>query len=114
MKSIIKVGIMTFAFGLVLIGAGTVNAQDRRDARRERRDQIRDARQEYREDLRSGKNMRKSAKEYRKEVRDARRDYRRDVRRGSNGWYIYNNGRRGTFYPFATYVYRNGRFYRRY
>lgn len=82
MKYLLRTGLLAFAFGLMLIGVDTANAQNRnREARREYRDDVRDARREYREDLREGKSRRKAMREYREEMRDARRDYRRDTRR---------------------------------
>ena len=115
MKNILKFGIISFAFGLIFIGAESVNAQTtRREARREYRDEVRDARRDMRRDIRRGENRRDARREFREERREARQDYRRTVRRSGNGWYIYNNGRRGAFYPTARYYYRNGRFIRRY
>ncbi|MCA1590212.1 MAG: hypothetical protein LC730_04465 [Acidobacteria bacterium] len=117
MKKIVNFGIISFVFGLMLFGADTLNAQtrreNRREARQERREEIREARRDYREDIREGRNPRAARRELRREVREARRDFRRDVRRGSRGWYYYSRGRR-VYYPYATYYYRNGRFIRRY
>lgn len=112
MKNILKIGIISFAFGLIFLTAGTADAQNRHAAREYRKD-VRDAQKDYYKDIRKGKNPYKAAREYNNDVRDARRDYIRDVRRGNNGWYYYQNNRR--FYrPFATWTFNNGRFYRRY
>lgn len=113
MKKILKIGIISFAFGLILFGTESVNAQNRTEARRERREEVRDARRDYRKDIRKGENPREARREFREDRRDARRDYRNSVRRGRTGWYYYNNGR-SVFYPFARYYYRNGRFIRRF
>lgn len=117
MKKFIKIGIVSAALGVVLVGADTANAQDRRENRREERqemrEEIRDARRDYRDDIRDGENRRRARREYRREVREARRDYRRDVRRGRDGWYWYQNGRRYTR-PFSQWNYRNGWFYQIY
>lgn len=137
MKNILKYGVFSLvaAFGLILVGADSADAQNRREARREyRRDrgearreysrEVREARREYRDDIRDGDNRREARREYRGEVRDARRDYRDDVRdarrervrnatRYNNGWYYYNSGRR-IYRPSTQWYYRNGYFYRRY
>ena len=114
MRNILKFGIISFAFsfGLVLATADTANAQNRREARREYRDEVRGARREYkgevresrrdyRDDVRSGQNRRDARREYRGEVRSSRRDYRDDVRESRRD---YRNDVRG---------YRNGRGLRR-
>lgn len=114
MRSILKAGIISFAFGLMFVATDVVNAQTmRQEARRERREEIREARREFRRDVRRGANRREARREMREEVRDARRDFRRNVRRGNTGWYYYSNGRR-VVYPYRTYHYRNGRFIRRF
>lgn len=80
MKNILKIGIVSFAFGLFFISADTVNGQTRRgerreyrgevrDARRDRNKEIREARREYRDDIRDGDNRRSARREYRGEVR---------------------------------------------
>lgn len=113
MKNLVKFGIVSAALGFIFVSADTANAQNRREARREYREEVRDARREYREDLWEGKNPRKARREYRREVREARREYRRDVRRDRRGWYYFNNGRR-IYRPYSQWRYRNGWFYRVY
>jgi hypothetical protein len=113
-KNILKFGIISFAFtiGLILVNADTVNAQNRRYATREYREDVRDARQDYRRRIRNG-DYRKAEREYREDLRDARREYVQNVRRDRYGWYWYQSGRR--FHrPFSTWNYNNGYFYRRY
>lgn len=114
MKNILKYGIVSFAmaFGLILVNADTANAQNRRGANREYRQDVREARRDYNRRVRNG-NYRKANREYREDLRDARREYVRNVRRSNNGWYWYSNGRR-MFRPSTTWVYRNGYFIRRY
>lgn len=114
MKNIFKYGIISFAFafGLILVNADTANAQNRRYANREYREDVRDARQDYRRRVRNG-DYRKANREYREDLRDARREYVQNVRRDRNGWYWYSNGRR-MYRPFSTWNYNNGYFYRRY
>lgn len=113
MRNILKIGIISFAFGLVFLSADTVNAQNRREARRDYREDVRDARRDYRRDIRKGDSRREAMRDYREELRDARRDYIRDVQRDRRGWFYYQNGRR-YHRPFAQWNYRNGWFYRRY
>lgn len=128
MRNILKFGIISlaFSFGLILTTADTANAQNRREARREYRDEVRDARREYRDDVRRGENRRDARREYRDDVRESRRDYRDDVRdyrrnnRGNRGlhrgWYYgrgHAYGRRSNNNS-VRYYYRNGRLYRRY
>ena len=112
MKNILKFGIISFAFGLIFLTADTANAQNRRYANREYREDVRDARQDYNRRVRNG-DRRKAVKEYREDVRDARQDYIQNVRRSSNGWYYYQNGRRYNR-PSSIWTYRSGRFFRRY
>ncbi len=114
MRNILKFGIISLAmvFGLVLVNAGTANAQSRQHAEREYRDDLRDAREDYNRRIRNG-DRRKAVKEYQEDLRDARREYVQNVNRDRYGWYWYQNGRR--FHrPFSTWNYRNGYFYRRY
>ena len=113
MKNLIKLGIMSGALGFMFVAADTVNAQSRRDERREYRQDVRRAQREYRDDIRDGDSRREARREYRNSVREARRDYRRDVRRGNDGWYWFQNGRRYVR-PFSQWNYRNGWFYQRY
>ena len=114
MKNILKFGILStaFAFGFILISADTANAQNRRYANREYREDIRDAREDYYRRMRNG-DRRKAIREYREDVRDARREYRRNVQRDRYGWYWYQGGRR-YHRPYSAWNYRNGYFYRRY
>lgn len=114
MRNILKFGIISFAmaFGLILVNAETTNAQTRRYANREYRQDTREARRDYNRRVREG-NYRKARKEYREDVRDARREYVRNVRRGSNGWY-WMQGSRRMYRPFSTWNYTNGYFIRRY
>ena len=116
MRKLIKLGIIpAMGLGLLFVTADVANAQTyRREARREYRDDVRDAQREYNRRVRRGENPRKARREYREDVRDARREFRDDIRRGNSGWYRYRNGRRIGFYPFASWIYRNGQFYRRY
>lgn len=114
MKNILKFGILSslFAFGLILFTAESANAQNRRYANREYRDDVREAREDYYRRLRNG-DRRKAVREYREDIQDARREYVQNVMRDRYGWYYYRNGRR--FHrPFSTWNYRNGYFYRRY
>lgn len=114
MKNLVKAGIIAFAFGLMFVmGADTVNAQSRREARREYREDIRDARRDYQRDLRRGRNPYRARREYMEEISEARREYRRNMMRGRTGWYYYRNGRRVVF-PYSRYNYRNGWLIRRY
>ena len=114
MKNILKYGIISFAFafGLILVNADTTNAQNRRGANREYREDVRDARQDYRRRVRNG-NVRKANREYREDVRDARREYVQNVRRDRNGYYWFQNGRRYNR-SFSQWNYQNGYFLRRY
>ena len=114
MKSIVKYGVMSMAlaFGVVLMNADTANAQNRRYANREYRQDMREARRDYQRRARNG-NYRKAVKEYREDVRDARRQYVQNVQRTSNGWYYYQGGRR-LYRPSSQWSYRNGYFIRRY
>jgi len=114
MRNILKFGILStaFLFGIILFSADTANAQDRRYANREYRDDIRDAREDYYRRMRNG-DRRKARREYREDLRDARREYIRNVQRDRYGWFWYQNGRR-YHRPFSTWNYRNGYFYRRY
>ena len=114
MKNILKFGILStaFVFGIILVSADTANAQDRRYANREYREDIRDAREDYYRRMRNG-DRRKARREYREDLRDARREYIRNVQRDRYGWFWYQNGRR-YHRPFSTWNYRNGYFYRRY
>jgi hypothetical protein len=82
--------------GMFLINTDSVDAQTWRNTRREYRREIK-----------------RERKQMRHELREARREYRRDVRRNRTGWYYYDKGRMYS-YPSTTYIYRNGRFYRRY
>ncbi|HEX2639911.1 MAG TPA: hypothetical protein VHL50_05040 [Pyrinomonadaceae bacterium] len=114
MKNVLKYGMMSFAlaFGLILVNADTANAQNRRYANREYRQDMREARRDYNRRVRNG-DYRKAQREYREDMRDARREYIQNVRRGSNSWYYYQNGRRYNR-PFSQWYYRNGYFIRRY
>ncbi len=114
MKNILKFGILSTAmsFGIILASADTANAQNRRYANREYRDDVREARQDYNRRVRNG-DRRKAVREYREDIRDARREYRSNVRRDRYGWFWYQNGRR-YHRPFSAWNYRNGYFYRRY
>ncbi len=112
MKSILKLGILTFAFGFIFVSAGTVNAQRqgrRTEARREYRKDVRDARQDYRRRVNNG-DYRKARREYREDIRDARKDYRKDTGRRVNRGYQVNRNRRVYSQRTRTY-YRNGRRY---
>ena len=113
MNNILKIAIISMTFGLFFVATDSASGQYVQRERREMRREIREARRDYRRDVRRGENRREARREYREEVREARRDFRRDVRRGTRGWYYYSNGRR-MYYPYATYIYRNGRFFRRY
>jgi hypothetical protein len=99
MRNILKFGIISFAFsfGLVLATADTANAQNRREARREYRDDVRGSRRDYRDDIRESRRNRSS--------RGLRRGW--TIGRG-NAW-----GRRDNRNS-TRYYYRNGRLYRRY
>jgi hypothetical protein len=115
MKNILKYGVVSFAmaFGLILVNADTANAQNRRYANREYREDVRDARRDYNRRVRNG-DYRKAQREYREDLRDARREYVQNVRRDRNGnWYWYSNGRR-MYRPSSVWIYRNGYFMRRY
>ncbi len=112
MKNILKFGIISFAFGLIFITADTANAQNRRGANREYREDVRDAREDYNRRVNNG-DTRKAVREYREDIRDARQERRQNVRRSSNGWYYYQNGRRYNR-PSSVWTYRSGRFFRRY
>ncbi|NOT48209.1 MAG: hypothetical protein HOP17_10740 [Acidobacteria bacterium] len=114
MKNILRFGIISFAFaaGVILVAPDSANAQNRRHANREYRDDIRDAREDYNRRVRQG-NYTKARREYREDIRDARREYVQNVRRDRNGWYWYQNNRR-YYRPFSMWNYRNGYFYRRY
>jgi hypothetical protein len=112
MKNILKFGIISFAFGLIFFTADTANAQNRRQANREYREDVRDARQDYNRRVRNG-DRRKAVKEYREDLRDARREYVQNVRRDRNGWYFMRNNRR-VYRPSSMWTYRNGYFMRRY
>jgi hypothetical protein len=96
MKTLLKAVLLSMTFGMFLISTDTADAQTWRQSRRE-----------YRRELK------RERKELRRDMRQARREYIRNVRRNRNGWYYYSNGRMYT-YPSTTYIYRNGRFYRRY
>lgn len=114
MRNLFKAGIVAFAFGLMLVGVDTANAQNRsnqREARREYRREVRDARRDYRQDIRQGESRRSARREYRDEIRDARRDYRQDTGRRINRGYYVSRSRRA--YPQQNYrvFYRNGRRY---
>lgn len=113
MKKLVKAGMIAFAFGLIFVGADTVNAQSRRSAEREYREDIRDAQRDYRRDLRRGRNPYRARREYIEEISNARREYRRNLMRGRYGWYRYRNNRR-VVYPYSRYNYRNGWVVRRY
>lgn len=114
MRKIIRFGIVSFAmaFGLILVNADTANAQNRRYANREYREDVRDARRDYNRRLRNG-DRRKAVREYREDVREARREYIQNVRRDRTGWYWFSNGRR-MHRPFSMWNYQNGYFIRRY
>lgn len=114
MKNILKLGVLSiaFAFGFILINADTANAQNRRGANREYRDDVREAREDYDRRMRNG-DRRKAQREYREDISDARREYRQNVQRDRSGWFWYQNGRR-YHRPASTWNYRNGYFYRRY
>lgn len=114
MRNILKFGMVSIAmvFGLVLVTADTANAQNRRYANREYREDIRDAREDYNRRVRNG-DYNKARREYREDIRDARREYVENVRRDRYGWYWYQNNRR-YYRPYSTWNYRNGYFYRRY
>ena len=114
MKNILKYGIVSFAmaFGLILVNAESVSAQNRRGANREYRQDTREARRDYNRRVRNG-DRRKAVREYREDMRDARREYVQNVRRDRNGWYWFQNGRRMNR-PFSTWNYQNGYFIRRY
>jgi hypothetical protein len=114
MRNIIKYGVFTFAmaFGLILVNADNANAQNRRYANREYRQDVREARRDYNRRMRNG-NRRKAIREYREDLRDARREYVQNVRRDRYGWYFFRNGRRYNR-PFASWTYQNGYFIRRY
>ena len=110
MRNLFKFASIAFAFGLLFVGAESVNAQSWRTVQRERREyreNVQDARRDYRNDIRRGENPYAARREYRDEVRDARRDYRRDTR--GNYWNrsYYNRG----YYPYNRYGYNN--YYRR-
>lgn len=116
MRNLLKLGIITFAFGLFFTGAVTVSAQNRetrREARREYREDIRDARRDRRRDIRSGSSRREANREFRQERRAARRQYRDETGRRINRGYYVSRSRRA--YPQQRYrtrvVYRNGRRY---
>ncbi|MEQ1763079.1 MAG: hypothetical protein ABL984_08040 [Pyrinomonadaceae bacterium] len=114
MKNILTFGILStaFVFGIILVSADTVNAQNRQYANREYRDDVREAREDYYRRMRNG-DRRKAEREYREDLRDARQEYVRNVQRDRYGWFWYQNGRR-YHRPFSTWNYRNGYFYRRY
>lgn len=114
MRNILRFGIISFAFaaGMILVAPDSANAQNRRYANREYREDIRDARQDYNRRMRNG-DRRKAVREYREDVRDARREYVQNVRRDRTGYYWFRNGRR-YHRPFASWNYNNGYFYRRY
>jgi hypothetical protein len=114
MKKLKTLGIISFALGVMFVGAESASAQSVRQERREMREDIRDARRDYRRDVRRGRNPVAARREMRREVREARREFRRETRRGVRGWYEYRNGRRLGFYPATTYIYRNGIIVRRY
>lgn len=115
MKNLVKAGIIAtaFVFGLMFVGADSVNAQSRRSAEREYRRDIREAQRDYQRDLRRGRNPYRARQEYLEEISEARREYRRNMMRGRTGWYYYRNGRRVVF-PYSRYNYRNGWLIRRY
>ncbi|HUR97979.1 MAG TPA: hypothetical protein VMZ26_07950 [Pyrinomonadaceae bacterium] len=108
MKKIKTIGIISFALGVMFVGASSASAQSMQEERREMRRDVRDARQDYRRDVRRGRDPVAARREMRRDVRQARREYRRETRRGVRGWYEYRNGRRMSFYPSTMYNYRNG------
>lgn len=114
MRNILRFGIVSIAmvFGFILVSADTANAQNRRYANREYREDVRDAREDYNRRMRNG-DRQKAVREYREDMRDARREYAQNVRRDRNGWYYYQNNRR-VYRPFSMWNYNNGYFYRRY
>jgi hypothetical protein len=112
MRKLVKLGIISFAFGIFFVGADSAQAQNRR-ATREYREDVRDARRDYRRDIRKGDSRREAQRDYNEELRDARRDYVRNVQRDRNGWFYYQNNRR-YYRPFSQWNYRNGYFIRRY
>lgn len=114
MKKLKTIGIISFALGVMFVGAEAASAQSVREERREMREEVRDARQDYRRDVRRGRNPVQARREMRRDIREARREFRRESRRGVRGWYEYRNGRRMGFFPATTYIYRNGVLVRRY
>ena len=108
MKKLKTIGIISFALGVIFVGANSASAQNVRQERREMREEVRDARQDYRRDVRRGKDPVKARREMRRDIRQARREYRQETRRGVRGWYEYRNGRRLGFYPSTMFIYRNG------
>jgi hypothetical protein len=114
MKNTLRLGIIAFAFGILFIGADTVNGQNRenrREARREYRDEVRDARRDRRNAIRSGTSRRAANREFRDERRDARREYRSETGRRINRGYNMNRGRRAYPQQRTRVIYRNGRRY---
>lgn len=114
MRNLLKAGVIAFTFGLMFIGANSVDAQYRqknREARREYRSDVRDARQDYRRRVNNG-DYRKARREYREDIRDARKDYRDSTGRRVNRGYYVSGSRRAYPQQYRTrVVYRNGRRY---